>query len=47
MQGWGQVANLVVLLLGLTIYNSGPNPPYSTSAAQATYRCGRDRSSGS
>lgn len=39
MQGWGQVANLVVLLLGLLIYNGGnPMGPYSTSAAQATFR---------
>ncbi|PHH69974.1 hypothetical protein CDD82_7410 [Ophiocordyceps australis] len=39
MQGWGQFVNQVVLIVLLVIFNSGRGgPPYSTSAAQFTYR---------
>ncbi|KAH7359193.1 major facilitator superfamily domain-containing protein [Plectosphaerella cucumerina] len=42
MQGWGQLANQIVLLILLVIFNrhAGPpgDPPYSVSAAQFTFR---------
>jgi hypothetical protein len=39
MQGWGQFANQVLLILLLLIFHHGSgNPPYSKVAAQWTYR---------
>lgn len=39
MQGWGQVANQVVLILLLIIFHHGSgNPPYSFVSAQWTFR---------
>lgn len=39
MQGWGQFVNQVLLIVLLVIFNSGSgSPPYSTSAAQFTFR---------
>lgn len=39
MQGWGQFANQVILILSLIIFHHGSgNPPYSKVAAQWTYR---------
>lgn len=39
MQGWGQLANQVILILSLLIFHHGSgNPPYSEVAAQWTYR---------
>jgi len=38
MQGWGQLANQLVLIIALLIFNSGGNPPYSESATQYTFR---------
>ncbi|KAJ5684239.1 uncharacterized protein N7477_000584 [Penicillium maclennaniae] len=39
MQGWGQFANQVILILLLLIFHHGSgNPPYSTVATQWTYR---------
>ncbi|TID17058.1 phosphate transporter A-1 [Venturia nashicola] len=39
MQGWGQLANQVILILLLLIFHHGSgNPPYSKVAAQWTYR---------
>ena len=38
MQGWGQLANQVILILSLLIFHSGANPPYSKTVAQWTYR---------
>lgn len=39
MQGWGQFANQVILILLLLIFHHGSgNPPYSKLAAQWTYR---------
>ncbi|KAF2836270.1 MFS general substrate transporter [Patellaria atrata CBS 101060] len=39
MQGWGQFANQVILILLLLIFHHGSgNPPYSKMAAQWTYR---------
>ncbi|KAF1999523.1 MFS phosphate transporter [Amniculicola lignicola CBS 123094] len=39
MQGWGQFANQVILILLLLIFHHGSgNPPYSKVAAQWTYR---------
>src|SRR5271154_1299121 len=38
MQGWGQMANQVILVLGLLIFNGGGNPPYSELSAQWTFR---------
>ncbi|KAF2636092.1 MFS transporter [Massarina eburnea CBS 473.64] len=39
MQGWGQFANQVILILSLLIFHHGSgNPPYSKVAAQWTYR---------
>jgi hypothetical protein len=39
MQGWGQFANQVILILLLLIFHHGSgNPPYSTISAQWTYR---------
>ena len=38
LQGWGQLINIGVLMLGLLAFNSSGNPPYSRAAAGATYR---------
>jgi hypothetical protein len=38
MQGWGQMANQVILIILLLIFHSGANPPYSKVVAQWTYR---------
>lgn len=39
MQGWGQFANQVILIILLLIFHHGSgNPPYSKVAAQWTYR---------
>ncbi|RSL57836.1 hypothetical protein BHE90_014137 [Fusarium euwallaceae] len=39
MQGWGQFVNQVVLIVLLAIFNKGQSsPPYTTSAAQYTFR---------
>ena len=39
MQGWGQMANQLILIVGLIIFNSGTgDPPYLESAVQWTYR---------
>lgn len=38
MQGWGQLANQVILILLLLIFHSGSTPPYSKGVAQYTYR---------
>ncbi|ROT39830.1 MFS general substrate transporter [Sodiomyces alkalinus F11] len=38
MQGWGQLANQVVLIALLAIFNGGGAAPYSVSAAQFTFR---------
>lgn len=39
MQGWGQFVNQVILIVLLVIFNKGEgNPPYSSSAAQYTFR---------
>lgn len=38
MQGWGQLANLGVLMVGLLAFNSKGSGPYSHGAAGATYR---------
>ena len=39
MQGWGQFVNQVMLIVLLVIFNKGEGgPPYSTSAAQWTFR---------
>jgi MFS family permease len=39
MQGWGQFVNQVILIVLLVIFNRGDgSPPYSTSAAQYTFR---------
>jgi MFS family permease len=38
MQGWGQLFNQVVLILGLLAFHSGGNPPYGKVSTQWTYR---------
>ncbi|KAL3138696.1 hypothetical protein ABBQ32_006450 [Trebouxia sp. C0010 RCD-2024] len=38
MQGWGQLVNLGVLMVGLLAFNSKGSGPYSHGAAGATYR---------
>ncbi|PHH68486.1 hypothetical protein CDD80_7474 [Ophiocordyceps camponoti-rufipedis] len=39
MQGWGQFVNQVLLMVLLVIFNKGSgSPPYSSSAAQYTFR---------
>jgi MFS family permease len=38
MQGWGQLANQVILIVLLLIFHSGSTPPYSKTVAQWTYR---------
>jgi MFS family permease len=38
MQGWGQMANQAILILGLLIFHGGGNPPYSELSAQWTFR---------
>ncbi|KAG8530770.1 uncharacterized protein KY384_004127 [Bacidia gigantensis] len=39
MQGWGQLANQVILIVALLVFHHGSgNPPYSKVAAQWTYR---------
>ena len=38
VQGWGQLINLGVLMLGLLAFNSKGSGPYSHGAAGATYR---------
>ncbi len=38
VQGWGQLANLGVLMVGLLAFNSKGSMPYSHGAAGATYR---------
>ncbi|KAI9719171.1 MAG: hypothetical protein M1828_006353 [Chrysothrix sp. TS-e1954] len=39
MQGWGQLLNQVILIIGLLIFHHGSgNPPYSEVAAQWTFR---------
>lgn len=38
MQGWGQFLNQVILILLLLIFHHSGKPPYSTVAAQWTYR---------
>ena len=39
MQGWGQLFNQVILIIGLLCFHHGSgNPPYSEVAAQWTYR---------
>lgn len=41
MQGWGQVANQVVLLILMVIFHDGPNrtaPPYTEKTGQLVYR---------
>lgn len=38
LQGWGQLANLGVLMVGLLAFNSKGAGPYSHGAAGATYR---------
>ncbi len=38
VQGWGQLANLGVLMVGLLAFNSKGSGPYSHGAAGATYR---------
>ena len=38
LQGWGQLANLGVLMVGLLAFNSEGSGPYSHGAAGATYR---------
>ena len=38
MQGWGQLANQVVLLLCLLAFHGGGNPPYGEVSAQWTFR---------
>jgi len=38
MQGWGQFANQVVLILLLLIFHSGGDPPYGTTSTQWTFR---------
>ena len=39
MQGWGQLANQVILIIALLVFHHGSgNPPYSPVAAQWTYR---------
>jgi hypothetical protein len=39
MQGWGQLANQVILIVALIIFHHGSgNPPYSKAATQWTYR---------
>ncbi len=37
-QGWGQLINLGVLMLGLLAFNSRGGDPYSHGSAGATYR---------
>ena len=37
-QGWGQLINLGVLMVGLLAFNSKGSGPYSHGAAGATYR---------
>lgn len=38
MQGWGQLANQAILVIGLLIFHGGGNPPYSELSAQWTFR---------
>lgn len=38
MQGWGQVANQVILIILLLIFHHSGNAPYSLVSAQWTYR---------
>ena len=38
VQGWGQLVNLGVLMVGLLAFNSKGSGPYSHGAAGATYR---------
>lgn len=38
LQGWGQLVNLGVLMVGLLAFNSKGSGPYSHGAAGATYR---------
>src|ERR1700753_3568503 len=39
MQGWGQFFNQVIVILSLLVFHHGSgSPPYSTVAAQWTYR---------
>ncbi|KAF1814648.1 MFS general substrate transporter [Eremomyces bilateralis CBS 781.70] len=38
MQGWGQLFNLIILMLCLLAFHSGSNPPYGKTSAQWTYR---------
>lgn len=38
MQGWGQLANLGVLMVGLLAFNGRGGAPYSHGSAGATYR---------
>lgn len=38
MQGWGQMANQVILIVLLLIFHSGSGPPYSRVVTQWTYR---------
>ncbi|KAN0063761.1 hypothetical protein ACQY0O_003811 [Thecaphora frezii] len=38
MQGWGQLANQVVLILGLLIFHGSLNPTYSKTSVQWTFR---------
>ena len=37
-QGWGQLANLGVLMVGLLAFNGRGGAPYSGGSAGATYR---------
>src|SRR5208282_2394795 len=38
MQGWGQLANQSILILGLLIFHGGGNPPYGELSTQWTFR---------
>lgn len=38
MQGWGQLLNQVILIIGLLIFHGSGNPPYSKGSTQYTYR---------
>jgi MFS family permease len=38
MQGWGQLANQGILIIGLLIFHGGGNPPYGELSTQWTFR---------
>lgn len=38
MQGWGQLANQLVLIILLLLFNQSMNPPYDEPATQLTFR---------